>query len=189
MVRCIDCGCLSGRDSKTKELVEVGTLFRQKWETIEHGVRIIQNVPVCCKGLVDFQEKLGNFSDDSIHRIDVVRIIQDDIGDCGGFEKYQPGCSPTKVLDMIDQKQTQIFQDQQSEKARCWQAEQSALADKRQNERDERQREWQANRDKLDREEKRLDRQNQRFNAIIAAIVALVISLIGIAVSWFFHPR
>jgi len=179
MVRCADCGCLSGTDPNTKELVEVDRFLREKWKTVENGKQVIQKTPVCCKRLIDFHEKLGNQPDGSVHEATVVQIIHGDIGACPGFVPYRRGESPTKILDMIDLRENQRFQDEQREKERRWQAEQSALADKRQEERDERQRQWQDRRDEREREQKRLDRRQLLWIAFLVALSGLGGVIVG----------
>lgn len=185
MVRCADCGCLSATDPDTKELVEVDRLLRQKWQTIKNHKQVVQKTPVCCKRIIDFQEKLGNQPDDSLHEAAVVKLIHEDIGECAGFEPYRPGVSPMRILEMIDLRDTHRFQDEQAEKARRWQAEQADLADKRQNERDQSQRDWQDKRDQKEREEKRRDRRWQLLTTVITGLIAIIAAIAGVLASRF----
>ena len=180
MVRCAECGCLSGLDPDTKAFVEVDNELRDGWETIREGRQIVQRTPACCKRLIDFHAKLGGKPDGSVHRVDVVRIIHEDIGPCAGFEPYQRGVSPTQILAMIDQRENHRFQDEQREKERRWQAEQAALADRRQDERDARQREWQDHQNEKDR--------RQRLSiAILAGAIAIISSAVTAFFAWVFR--
>ena len=181
MVRCADCGCFSGRscDPNIAEPLEVGRPLRQKWDVIKDGKQLIQKTPLCCISRRSFENELGNKPDAIIRSDDVVILIQKDIGPCSGFEEYESGRTPRMILDMIDQKENQQFQDEQRDKERRWQAEQSLVADKRQDERDERQRQWQEQRDERDREQRILDRAEKRTDRKWNLLVGVVVALVG----------
>jgi hypothetical protein len=174
MVQCAECGFLSLRKIKTRQLVEAELDVRQTWtlpQDASHNPRSYappgpyDKQPWCYAMAADLaseaRQETAGITWGGLAVITKERV-------CPSFTPWRPGFTPKDHQHMIELEQSRLWQKEQRSRERQWQEEQR-----------EKDRRWQA-------EQKQADRRWQLVLTVIAPIVATIISAIGFAVGILF---
>lgn len=130
MVKCTDCGFLSARNIKTRQLEEAEHLFRDVGSPVQIGPDKIypphfvhELMPYCGTNEYDLITEMETAQEHPINRginnTEVLSVIRKE-RDCGGYTKWFPGFSPKEHSEMRDRQEWQEWQEKQRKEDKRW---------------------------------------------------------------------
>ena len=177
-VQCRNCGFLSVRDFKSRELLEVDETMREKWELHvipNDEVDLCKQHPLCATLAALFAREIGTRPGYVIDKKAVVAVLKKD-RECETFIQWVPGFSPKEHMKMHIEEMTDKWQEEQRRRDEEWRAEQRAAELRWQEEQKAEERRWQE-------EQKAIERQWQarqkRWDYSMTVVVAILTFLLG----------
>ena len=130
MVKCVDCGFLSAKNIKTRELEEVEQLFRDTGSPVWIGTKedpsgapVHERMPLCSMRAYDLVSEMEQAQAHPINRAinakEVQSIIQGE-RKCVNFRKWLQGVSPKEHRDMRDREWMLKREDERRKDDRKW---------------------------------------------------------------------